>query len=77
MIEELPETEAKNKENIAEKQEQTENLDEESNDEDEEIEWYVEQTVNESDLNLNPSGSKYGFAQTKSNVFSRLNVILS
>lgn len=42
-------------------------------DEDDGSEWYIEQTVNnDNDLVLNINSPKYGFAQTKSNVFSRL-----
>lgn len=56
-----------------------ENLNEEFQDEDEVeddgSEWFIEQKVNiESELNLNLNPCKYGFAQTKSNVFSKLSV---
>jgi hypothetical protein len=48
---------------------------EDEEEEDDGSEWFIEQKINienESNLNINPC--KYGFAQTKSNVFSKLSV---
>ena len=44
--------------------------------EEDEDEWFIEQNVNsiEDEIKL-PSNIKYGFAQTKSNIFRRLGVI--
>lgn len=53
-----------------------EQVNNEDDDDDDEIQWYIEQKVNEdedTDIKLIDSLPKYGFAQTKSNVFSRLN----
>jgi len=48
-------------------------------DNDDEIQWYIPQSVNSyeecgDEVKLSQSQIKYGFAQTKCNVFSRLNV---
>lgn len=57
----------------------TENAGEEDDEaEDDEIQWYHDQKVNneedDSDIKLISADIKYGFAQTKSNVFSKLSV---
>lgn len=43
---------------------------------DDEIQWYIDQKINnedDSDIKLTSTHCQYGFAQTKSNVFSKLN----
>jgi len=55
------------------------NQDNADEEEDDDIQWYVHQNVNleeqsGDDVKLSQSQIKYGFAQTKSNVFSKLNV---
>lgn len=42
-------------------------------DEEEEVQWYIQQDINDDDIKLTNSFVKYGFAQTKSNVFAKLN----
>lgn len=56
----------------------TGNAGEDDDEEEDEIQWYIDQKVSneedDSDIKLICSDIKYGFAQTKSNVFSKLSV---
>jgi hypothetical protein len=47
---------------------------EEEEDDEDDLEWYVEQNVEENDVKITQTEIKYGFGQTKSNVFSKLSV---
>jgi hypothetical protein len=54
-----------------------ENQNEEDEEEEEEDEWFIEQNVNQEDdddIKLSNNQIKYGFAQTKCNVFAKLSV---
>jgi hypothetical protein len=71
LIEEISST----NDNQIEQENNEEDNDDDDDDDDDEIEWFLEQKCNESqNANELTSKVKYGFANGKSNVFSKLSV---
>lgn len=51
------------------------NIDNEESDDEDGDQWYIDQNLENEETIEVPSAVKYGFAQTKSDVFNKLSVI--